>query len=299
VSDSPIHVVDSTAASLGECPLWSPADAKLYWVDIEGRQVRRYDPATGVTESRSVPGRPASLALTGQPGHLVMAIENLVTRFDWDRGSVIPWLTLEPEGTGNRLNDGRTDSVGRFWVGSMYERASAGRFSGMLHRVDITGEPQTIRRGIGVTNGLGFDPARRRMYFADTLRDTVWRYQYDPGTGTMSDEAVFVDFSGYPGRPDGACVDDEGCYWVAAVYGSALLRFTPEGRLDRQIDLPVEAPSMPAFGGRDLDTLYVTSIGAGASRELAPADVEPGVLLAIETGVQGVVDSPVGTAALS
>jgi len=293
VLDPPIHVADAIPAALGECPLWSSSEKMLYWVDIEGRRVRRFNPSTGVGEHRVVPGRPGSLALTDRPGELILAMENEVVRFDWSSGSTAPWLTLEPAATGNRLNDGRTDSVGRFWVGSMFERPAAARSTGMLHCVDIDGTSQTVRRSIGISNGIAFDPARHRMYFADTLCDTVWSYRYDAATGEATDESVFIDFSTLPGRPDGACVDSEGGYWVAAVYGAALLRFTPDGSLDRRIDLPVAAPSMPAFGGAELDVLFVTSIGSGASRRLPASELEPGVLLAIESGTRGVAEVPV------
>ncbi len=150
----------------------------------------------------------------------------------------------------------------------------------------------TVRHGIGVTNGLAFDPDRNRMYFADSLHSTVWRYDYDRETGEARNEAPFIDFSDLPGRPDGACVDAEGCYWAAAVYGWAVLRFTPDGALDRTIDLPVEAPTMPAFGGSDLSTLFVTSIGSGGSREPSPGQHEPGGVFAIDAGVIGRVDEP-------
>ena len=290
-----IDVAVSAGALLGECPLWSPEEEVLYWVDINGRRVHRYDPAAGVDEARETPGRPGSLVRTARPGLLLIASENETVWFDWETGAADPWTALEPPGTGNRMNDGRTDPAGRFWVGSMYEYADEGRCTGMLHRIEADGASAVVRRGIGVSNGLAFDPERGRMYFADSLRGMVRRYDYDPETGEARNEAPFVDFADFPGlagRPDGACVDVEGCYWTAAVRGWAVARFTPDGRLDRQIEVPVMKPSMTAFGGTNLGTLYVTSIGGGGSHPAPDGQPHAGDLFAIDPGVTGLPDAP-------
>ena len=130
----------------------------------------------------------------------------------------------------------------------------------------LDGTVVDIRSGIGISNGLAFSPDGRTMYFADTSRRTVWAYDFDPDDGRPSNERVFVDFSTLPGRPDGACVDADGGYWIACVYGWAVARVTPDGRVDRLIEVPVEKPSMPAFGGRDMTTVFVTSTPRRMSR---------------------------------
>jgi sugar lactone lactonase YvrE len=155
-------------AQLGECPVWDPRDARLYWVDIDGQIIHRYDPATGDAERRSTPGRPSALALTETAGRLLVALEGRLGSIDWASGEWRDWIQLEPEGKGNRLNDGRCDPAGRFWVGSMFTPTSARRTSGLLHRVGSDGTAVTVRSGIGVTNGLAFAPDGRTMYFADT-----------------------------------------------------------------------------------------------------------------------------------
>jgi sugar lactone lactonase YvrE len=147
-----------------------------------------------------------------------------------------------------------------------------------------------IQSGVGVSNGLAFSPDGAVMYWADTTRDLVWAYDYDAASGMRRNERVFLDFSSLPGRPDGACVDETGCYWVACVYGWSLLRATPAGAVDRIIELPVEKPSMPAFGGSDLDTLYLTSISTGGSVPLAPGQPWAGGLLALVPGVKGLAE---------
>ena len=286
-SDATAALVLPARARLGECPLWSVAEARLYWEDIDGRAVHRFDPATGLDESRDLPGRPGSMALTPSPGRLLVAMEGRLGFLDWESGAWTDWVQLEAEGRGNRLNDGRTDPAGRFWVGTMFDPAADDQPLGSLYRVEPDGMATVTRTEIGVPNGLAFSPDGQTMYWADTHRDTVWAYDYEVETGEATNERVFLDFTSLPGRPDGACVDAEGGYWIACVYGSAVLRVTPDGDVDRQIAVPTLKPTMPAFGGPDLSTLFVTSIGGGGSHAPDPDDPEAGGLFAIELDVRG------------
>ena len=150
---------------------------------------------------------------------------------------------------------------------------------------------QKFRGGIGITNGLAFSPDGRTMYCADTHRDRqiVWAYDYDGSDAMPTNERVFIDMKDMAGRPDGATVDSDGCYWIAAVDGWCVMRYTPDGRLDRKIDMPVQRPSKLAFGGARLDTIYVTSISIG----LTPEIDQPlaGGLFAIDAGVTGLAES--------
>ena len=296
-ADRAARCVLPARAQLGECPTWSPAEARLYLVDIDGQAVHRFDPATGLDEQRSAPGRPASLALTDTPERLLVAIEGRLAFLGWPSGTWTDWVVLEAADLRNRLNDGRCDPAGRFWVGSMSDPAIASGdgprpATGLLHRVEADGAAVTVRSGIGVTNGLAFAPDGRTMYFADTHRDTVWAYDYDVSTGEATNERVFLDFESIPGRPDGACVDEDGCYWIACVYGWAVVRVTPGGVIDRRIAVPAEKPTMPAFGGPDLSTLFITSIGGGGSHASDPAQPEAGGLFAIDAGVRGLPEPP-------
>lgn len=289
-----VDVVVTGPAKLGECPVWSPAEQVLYWCDIDGRAIHRFDPKSGDDDHRPLPVRPGSLALTMEPGRLVVAAEYQVGYFEWDGPRFEPWVDLEAPNTGNRLNDGRTDPAGRFWVGSMFERPSEGRRSGLLHRVDPDGATSIWREEVGVSNALAFSPDGTTMYWADTAQNTVWAHDYDPSTGTMGASRVFADFKDVPGKPDGACVDAEGCLWVACVFGSALARFTPRGDLDQLMQLPVDMPTMPAFGGRDLDTIFVTSIGLADSASSHSDSPLAGSVLAVQPGVTGLPEPAFG-----
>lgn len=278
-------------AQLGECPLWSVEEGRLYWVDIDGRAVHRFDPATGTDEAVDLPGRPGSLALTATARELLVAMEGRLGFLSFDDASWRDWVELEPDGNGNRLNDGRCDPAGRFWVGTMHDPAAATEAMGSLYRVEADGTTAVMRTDIGVPNATAFSPDGRTMYFADTHRDVVWAYDYDVGTGLQTNERVFVDFADLPGRPDGACVDEDGGYWIACVYGSAVLRVTPDGQIDQRIDVPVLKPTMPAFGGPDRSTLFVTSIGGGGSHAVDPSQPEAGGIFAVETRFRGLAET--------
>ena len=290
VDYSHVRTVVDDGTLLGECPVWSAAENVLYWEDIDGKRVHRYDPATGQDEVRSTPGRPGSFVLTNSPGTLVVAMEHELVWLDWASGEVSPFVPVEAAGTGNRLNDGRCDHGGRFVVGSMYENPSDQKSNGVLHSIDQSGTVTDLRENIGVTNGIAFDPLYNRMYFADSFTRKVIVWDYHTATGARSNERVFADYGDLPGLPDGACVDSEGFYWSASVYGWALTRFNPDGEVDRRIEVPVQKPSMPAFGGPDLKTIYITTIGnAGDTASESGRDgFTPGALLAVDSDIAGI-----------
>lgn len=284
-----VHRAASGGFLLGECPLWSVDEQALYWVDIDGHAVHRLDPATGIDDARDIGARPGSCALTQTPGRLLVATEHRLVWLDWATGDVEPWFDLEDPSTGNRCNDGRVDPAGHMVVGTMWPDTGAKKATGSLYRIAPDGSTQTLQQDLGVPNGLAFDAERGLMYFADTPTLTVLVADYDLDTGERRNVRAFLDYGPLPGKPDGACLDADGCYWSASVHGSAVIRVTPRGDIDRRIELPVEKPSMPAFGGPDLATLYITTIGeAGSNPSATAADgFTPGDLLAVEPGVQG------------
>ena len=290
-----VEVAIGKPAALGEGPVWSVAEQVLYWIDIDGRAVHRYDPSTGLDVARPTPGRPGSLALTAAPGRLLLATEHQVVWFDWNTGVSEPFVQLEVPGRGIRLNDGRTDPAGRFIVGSMFEDTQADKFIGSLHRVDADGTIAALRRAVGVSNGLAFDQDRGRMYWTDTMTQQVLMWDYDADSGERSNERVFFDYSTIRGRPDGACVDSDGYYWSASVRGWALTRIAPDGTVERRIDLPVQLPTMPCFGGPNLDTIFVTSIRVlddNPENVDKRKGVEPGAVLAIDLSSEGIQGLP-------
>ena len=274
-------------AKLGECPVWCPRSSNLYWIDIQAPSLNRFDPSTGSNRVWPLLEPIGSFALCETEGEALLALKSGLYRFDLDSGELTPLAAPEPNLPDNRLNDGRCDRQGRFFVGSMRDPPEPGAPTGSLYRFDATGRCTAMVGGLYVANGLAFSPDGRILYHSDSFPAvrSIWRADLDVASGAMSNRRLFVDTHGMPGRPDGGAVDADGCYWSAATDGWELVRFTPAGKVDRRIPLPVAKPSMLAFGGGRLDTIYVTSIRP-ANADLSKQPLA-GCLFAIEAGVSG------------
>ena len=282
-----IDCVVRADALLGESPVWDVGREVLWWVDINGRAIHCYDPAHDKDHASPVSLQPAALAVRAGGG-LVVATNDGFHAFAPDDGHLTPLApNPEPDLPRNRLNDSRCDRSGRFWAGSMHDPTSAKIAAGRLHRLDPDLGVNTFLTGLGVSNGLAFSPDGRTMYHADTWAETVWAYDYDPDEGIPTKKRVFAEFFDLAGRPDGATVDESGCYWVALARGGQIVRLNPRGERDRLIPFPVSAPTMPAFGGPGLDTMYVTCLGPGsAPTEVAKPGLD-GALFAFDPGCGG------------
>ncbi len=276
-------------AQLGESPVWNESERKLYWVDIDGRAIHRTNPTTGETETRNLPGRPGSFVLTQTTGRLLVAMETSLEWFDWDSEQLERFVDVEV-GTANRLNDGRCDPNGRYIVGTMNPDTARRRFDGGLYSIDRRGVVDVLEEEVGIPNSTVFDPERGCMYWADTFHGQIWRWDYNALSGRRSNKTLFFDYRttpGVTGLPDGACLDSEGCVWSASVHGWALTRLTPHGEVDQRIELPVAMPTMPAFGGPDLSTIFVTSLQGGQVDEHRSRGIPAGALLAVDVGIPG------------
>jgi sugar lactone lactonase YvrE len=272
-------------AELGECPVWSERDRSLYWVDIYAGRLNRFDPATGVNRVWQLSEPIGSFALCID-GTALLALKSGLYRYDLASGMQAPLARPEAHLPGNRLNDGRCDRSGRFWIGSMADPVDPAAPHGALYRLDVDMSYACLAGGFFVSNGLAFSPDGRTLYHSDSYAAvrTVWAWDLDPDDGAISNRRIFVDTKGMPGRPDGAAVDADGCYWMAANDGWEIVRFTPGGRIDRRIAVPVAKPSMVAFGGARFDTMYITSIRPAAGLEGQP---QAGSLFAVDAGVKG------------
>ncbi len=271
---------------LGESPLWDERAQCLYWVDIRRPAIRRLHPASGMIDSWPMPDLVGSIALTDED-RLLVALPHFVALFDPISGSLEAFASPPQHVPGHRFNDGRCDRQGRFWVGSMHNLTRAPE--GVLYRLEGSGELEAVQGGICIPNSLAFSPDGRTMYFADSLRYTLFAYDYDPTTGRMGEQRVFATTEP-PGIPDGSTVDAEGYLWNAQFDAWRIVRYAPDGRIDRAIELPVQRPTCCAFGGADLATLYVTT----ASQKMSPAELlaQPlaGALLALDVGVRGLAE---------
>jgi len=288
-------VVDARCGT-GESPVWSMAEQALYWVDIPGRALHRWS-AAGHTHWIGAE-MPACIAPRADlPGSWIAGMESgLFSLRPQDDGSFAATRLAEVAHArpGMRFNDGRCDRQGRFWAGTMLMDMGAGARVGRLYRHERDAAAPSLQLDdLIVPNGLAFSPDGRTMYLSDSHPEvqTIWAFDYDPASGTPSRRRVFVDMKPLPGRPDGAAIDAEGCYWICGNDAGLVHRFTPEGRLDRSLAVPVKKPAMCAFGGPQLDTLFVTSIRPGGDLSDQPL---AGGVFALRPGVQGLPEPSFG-----
>ena len=236
-----------------------------------------------------MPGRPGSVLLSPDADILIVAMEHSIATINIRTKELKYLADLAISESSTRLNDGKCDRSGRLWLGSMHAPASEGLSTGSLFCVTAPNDVTEVLSGVGVANGIAFSPDGGSMYFADSARGLVWSYGVDPQTAVLSNERVFLDFqaAGLPGKPDGACIDENGCYWIACVYGSAIARITPRGEVDRMIAIPARRPTCCAFGGDDLSTLFVTSIGGGGHYPDFEDEPDAGRIFTLQPGVKG------------
>ena len=282
-----IQCVVQGADILGEVPLWCSRSRKLWWIDVRRPAIQSYDPATG----KHAAVRLAAEMLVGsialrEAGGMLLATSSGLYLYDPTKPDA-PKLLLNPESgkPKNRLNDGKCDRRGRFWVGSMKDGVREPE--GSLYRFDADHSCHFQFGGINVPNSISWSPDNRTMYFADTHLQLIWAFDFDLIDGVMSNRRVFKDWTGTEAKPDGSTVDADGCLWNAMVGTGQVVRLTPQGKVDRIIQLPLTNATCPAFGGDALDTLYVTSHSQRLSPEQIAKEPLAGGLFAINVGVKG------------
>lgn len=274
-------------AIVGEGPLWSVAEAALYWVDVPAGALHRLDPASGATRTWLLPAAVGSVALR-ERGGAVAALSTGFSLVDLDTGATLNLCDPEPDAPRTRFNDGACDRRGRFWAGTMdvEEREPLGALYCL--EADPAGKAACVPvlRGIGLSNGLGWSPDDRTMYHTDSHTGVITAYDYDIEAGVPSNPRPFV-VDQLPEVPDGLTVDADGCVWGVKWDGWNVVRYTPDGRIDREVRLPVQQPTSCAFGGAELDVLFVTSAREGLSPEALAEQPLAGSVFAIDVGAQG------------
>lgn len=288
-----VECIGPVKAVLGESVSWSPRENSLVWVDIVARQVLRthIDGKTTQWDFAELTG----FVQPTEDGTWLVGQENAILRFDPKTDARRPFVTVERDDPSTRTNDAGCDPQGRLLVGTM--RMGELRPVGSLYRIDTQGHSETLDTGLTIPNGIAFSPRGDIAYWAETFvgKRQVWCARYDPDDGTVGEKRPFVQLEESMGLPDGATVDSNGCYWVAAARGWQLLRYTPDGRLDLAVRLPVEKPSKLAFGGPDLDTIFVTSISAGLGDDAREKQPLAGRLIALRVGITGLPPRLFGT----
>ena len=297
-----LELRDARRCSVGESPVWRASQQALYWVDIPAQTLARYEPKHARRTEWRLPERVGCIAFdrdgtvlaaleTGlfairlhEPSVDATQAEQAQARPHHGTATIRRLVSVRHDAQRMRFNDGRCDRQGRFWAGTMVQDAGAPHPAGKLYRYEAhSGLSEPIVDGLCTQNGLAWSPDGRTMYLSDSHASSrlIWAFDYDIDEGVPTNRRVFADLHDYAGRPDGAAIDAEGCYWTCANDAGLLLRFTPEGRLDRTIALPASKPSMCAFGGSDFDTLFVTTIRP------APAGEHDGFVFALNPGVRG------------
>jgi len=283
---------------LGEGPMWMPSERRLYWTDVPSRQVHRWNPTSGEQEVFATPDMVTAMA-PRRSGGLIVATDKGVEFWDPATNQRTAFVAPEKGLPGNRSNDGKCDRHGRFWLGTMSNNLNAdgtGRdlagTTGNLYRIDADGTATKMDGPFGVSNTFAWSPDNRTMYFADSLKG-IYAYDFDSESGAIANRRLFAATDdAADGVPDGSTIDADGFVWNCRWDGSGIIRWAPDGTIDRKIDLPCPRVTSAIFGGDDLDTLYVTTARFDMSEaELADYPLAGGIF-AIDAGVRGIAEVP-------
>lgn len=276
-------------SELGEGPYWDHEAGLLYWVDITGQAVHRYDPVQKKHEQCKTPSM-IGFAVLESRDNLIAGLQDGVYKLNFLNGNVTRIAAPEEMPVYNRFNDGKCDRNGRLWCGTMNLNPDSSPPTGSLYKMD-KGALIELEKEIFISNGLGWSPDNRTMYYTDTLRKVIWQYDYDIDSGSATNRRIFVEKEG-PGLPDGLCVDSEGRVLTALWPGWGVEIHDSDGKLAGRVELPVPQVSSCAFGGKDLKTLFITT----ARVSLSPEDLKKaplsGAVFAIEMDVPGLREKP-------
>ncbi len=296
------HAVTPEPSELGESPFWHPHEQLLYWVDIPAQKIMRANVYMGTVQSWPMPTEPGCIAPAASGG-LVIALRDGIYRARAWGGALTLLHAASHDTLTTRFNDGKADSLGRFWAGTIYE--PRGRAAAALFSLDCRdGRAPTLQRMADkatVANGLAWSPDAKTVYWSDTPRHIIQAWDWDVDSNVMARQRVFHQFpmkpagwadgahgsANYGGRPDGAEVDSQGNYYVAMFEGGRLLKFAPGGELLADIATPVRCPTMPCFGGDDLKTLYLTTARHNRSAKELDDMPDSGCVFSMRVDVPG------------
>jgi sugar lactone lactonase YvrE len=287
-ADLPVELVLDAHARVGEGPVWDDSSGTLVWVDILSNAVHRYDPATDRDRAIGV-GQPVGAAVLRRDGDgLCLALRDGFGMLDERSGQVEMLAPVEADVPTNRMNDGKCDPGGRFWAGTMPYSPAPGSGAGALYRLDPDLSVTRVVTGVTLSNGLGWSPDGRQMYYIDSMTQGLDTFDFDPSDGSVSNRQRLVTIPRDEGLPDGMTVDADGCIWMALHGSGTVRRYTPDGQLDRVVRVPPNMVTCMAFGGSDLSDLYITTMSEGMSEAAKRAQPLAGALFRCRPGVSGV-----------
>ena len=277
--------------TLGEGVQWNDVTETLWWTDIQARLIYSYHPADVRLMKFSTPERLCSFGFVKNEAEFIVAFDRGLALYNPVSKS-IGWLKCPKGlGTGMRFNDGKVDRQGRFWVGTMVEGRDPVIFpEGNLYSLDGTYRLRKQESGIGISNGLCWNPNSDRLYFADSSRRIIYNYDFHSESGTIDNREVFV-ITESGAYPDGADIDCESCLWSAHWGAGQVVRYTPSGKKDIVLDLPVSQPTCVTFGGADLDLLFITSAKEGIEDSKLCKQPNAGDVFVFQVGISGLPTS--------
>jgi sugar lactone lactonase YvrE len=284
--ESQVENVLSAQNELGECPIWDYAEQALYWVNIEGDiSVHRFDPATNEHQTYE-PDFPITAFGLRKSGGWITAAKNGLAFWDWQSQNYEFITDPEADTPGVRFNDGVVDRQGRFWAGTLND-ADLNAPDGSLYRIDPDGSTHKLDTGYATSNGIGVSPDSKTLYLVDMFHGKILAYDHDPATGLVENRRVFASVPEEAGFPDGITIDSEGYVWNAHWGGGKVTRYDPAGEIAQEIKLPVQNVTRCAFGGEDLDELYICTAWYALSEEERRNQPQAGDLFRVKTNIKG------------
>lgn len=284
-----VECVLESKDALGEVPIWCDRTNRLWWVDVRAPALQCYEPASGEHRKFPLEGKTVGSWGLRESGGMILSMQDGIDEFDPETGRQSSLISIEADLEGHRLNEGRVDRRGRFWVGTMHDTTREPR--GTFYRVQPDLSVTRIFTGIDIPNSVVMSPDDRKMYFADTPTQMIWTFDFDIDAGTIENRTVFRDTTDHPGSPDGSAMDTEGCLWNAEYGGSRIVRYSPKGEIERIIELPVTQVTCCAFGGSDLSTLYITTAAQKLSEAQLAEQPLAGALFAIDVDAKGLPEA--------
>ncbi|RWZ58097.1 SMP-30/gluconolactonase/LRE family protein [Halobacillus fulvus] len=280
-----VELISDTKALLGEGPCWNAQEERLYWIDILGRNLHRFDPVRNEHDSVHVEQQPGTLAPREQGG-VIVAMEKGIYFYNWMSENLDPVADPEKHLPNNRFNDGKCDPAGRFWAGTMAQDETSGQ--GTLYCLESDLSLHEKIKGVSISNGIAWSPDHSFMYYIDTPTEQIVRYEFDVTSGAIQNPVPVINFKDEKGFPDGMTIDEEGMLWIAHWGGAAVTCWNPESgeRLER-IDVPALNVTSCVFGGKDLNELYITTARKGMSEQDLEAYPLSGGLFKVRTDRKG------------
>lgn len=287
VENIKVEKVIDIACELGEGAFWNHKNDELLFIDIEGEKLHSFSPKTKELQTFEMEARIGTVVPTQNPNNLIVALDNGIFEFDKTKNTKTKISDPEPNRPKMRMNDGKCDPAGRFWVGSMHLDQIEGTAS--LYKIEPNGNHQKMIPNVTISNGIIWSDDEKKMYYIDTPTGKVKEFDYEKTTGKITFVKDAVDVPVSLGYPDGMTIDEEGMLWIALWNGNSVSRWNPKtGELLSKIELPAHNISSCAFGGDDLGTLYVTSARVDMTEEELAAKPNSGAVFAFRPGVKGV-----------